>query len=508
MESDLPKASNKPAAVELHPESDWPAPASYTYPDSNKDGIDDWYGKPILTPDQAADQLNRGGGGWNVGPQGTITYTFLDKAPSGHYNTKHGETFGGLGSYTAGFSPFTQAQREATRDAIDLWDDLIAPKFVEKNGRGAADISYMNTNTGPGQAAAFVPWKDAYDVYSPSYNRFDKVQGDTFVNQDQGDNFDLYPGGYGFTTLVHETGHAIGLEHPGDYNAGQVFSYESSAEYFQDTAQFTIMSYFDAGYSGAVGYINYATGFYQSAQTPMLHDIAAVQKMYGADLTTRTGNTTYGFNSNAGRDVFDFDVNTNPFLTIYDAGGHDTLDFSGWTADSVLNLNDGEFSSGYGQVVNAVELNALWGSILGNLSQATWEAIFAGKTNLPGFLSDNISIAYGTVIEDGVTGSGNDVLIGNEVDNRLDGGAGQDTYTGGAGRDTFVVGHVGNADFLADFKSGVDKLDLSAFGIDASDLTFSGNGKTLFGDVNGDGVADFAVVSQGDAILVSDIVFG
>jgi serralysin len=505
MESDLSRASNKPSYVDVHPESDWPAPASYTYPDANNDSVDDWYGKPIFTPDQAADQLNRGGGGWDIGPKGIITYTFLDKAPSGHYNTKHGESFAGLGSYTAGFAPFTEAQRAATRDAIDLWDDLIAPTFVEKNGRGGADISYMNTNTGPGQAAAFVPWKDKYDAFSPSYNRFDKIQGDTFVNQDQGDNFDLAPGGYGFTTLVHETGHAIGLQHPGDYNAGQVFSYPASAEYFQDTAQFTIMSYFDAGWSGATGYINWVTGFYQSAQTPMIHDIYAVQQMYGADLTTRTGNTTYGFNSNADRDVFDFDINTNPFLAIYDAGGHDTLDFSGWTVDSVLNLNDGEFSSGYGQEVNAAELNAMYGT---NFTQAFWEALFAGKTNNPGFLSDNISIAYGTVIEDGVTGSGNDVLIGNEVANRLDGGAGQDTYTGGAGKDIFVVQHVGNFDILTDFNSGEDKLDLSAFGIDSSDLTFSADGKTLFGDVNGDGAADFAVLSQSDAILVSDIIFG
>ena len=53
--------------------------------------------------------------------------------------------------------------------------------------------------------------------------------------------------------------------------------------------------------------MNYATGgFFQTPQTPMVDDIAAVQAMYGADLTTRTGNTTYGFNSNAGRDVFDF----------------------------------------------------------------------------------------------------------------------------------------------------------------------------------------------------------
>ena len=35
------------------------------------------------------------------------------------------------------------------------------------------------------------------------------------------------------------------------------------------------------------------------------HDILAAQIMYGADMTTRTGDTTYGFNSNAGRDHYD-----------------------------------------------------------------------------------------------------------------------------------------------------------------------------------------------------------
>lgn len=485
---------------------DWPTAMTYTYPDADQDGFDDWYDKPIFTPDQAADQLNRGGGGWDIGPNGQVTFTFLDHAPSGHYNTKHGEAFALAGSKAVGFSPFTEEQREAAREAIGLWDDLIAPSFVEKNGRGAADISFMNTNTGPGQASAFVPWKDEYDQYSPSYNRFDKLQGDSYYNQDQPNNFDLYPGGYGFTTLVHEIGHTVGLEHPGDYNAGGEFSYENSADYFQDSKQFTIMSYFDAGWTGAVGYVNWGTGgYYQSPQTPMIHDIAAVQKMYGADLTTRTGDTTYGFNSNAGRDVFDFTINEDPFLAIYDAGGHDTLDFSGFDGvNTTLNLNDGEFSTAYTRP-DPVALNEIWGT---NFTQAQWDAIYAGKTSNPGFLSDNVSIAFGTIIEDGITGNGNDRLIGNEVANRLDGGAGQDTYTGGAGADIFVVGNTGNYDFLTDFTSGEDQLDLSAFGINESNISRSDDGKTVFADVDGNGTADLAIVSQADAILVTDIYFG
>ena len=465
-------------------------------PDPDHDGIA-YNGKPIFTTDQAAQQLDRGGAIWPITGNNTITYSFAEHAPGGQYNSpKNADS---LGATVDGFSPFTAEQRDAARAAIQLWDDLIAPSFVEKNGAGA-DIVYMNTTTGPAQAAAYTPF------YQGTHGKYAKIQGDTFVNPDQADNFDLQPGGYGQTTLVHETGHAIGLEHPGDYNyaVGGNITYAHDAEYFQDSYQYTIMSYFNAGNTGAKGYVNWATGgSYQTPQTPMIDDIAAVQRMYGADLTTRTGDTTYGFNSNAERAVFDFTVNKNPFLTLYDAGGHDTLDLSGFSHPAVLDLREGHFSSGFGEQANAAQLNAMYGV---NFSQATWTAIFEGRTNIQGFLSDNIGIAYGTVIEDGRTGSGNDVLIGNDVANRLDGGAGNDKYTGGLGADIFVISQKGFTDTITDFKSGEDKLDLSAFHIDASAVHAAGN--NLLIDVDGNGTADLAVVSQAGPIHIADIFFG
>lgn len=38
------------------------------------------------------------------------------------------------------------------------------------------------------------------------------------------------------------------------------------------------------------------------AAAPLLDDISAIQHLYGANLSTRTGDTVYGFNSNTGRD--------------------------------------------------------------------------------------------------------------------------------------------------------------------------------------------------------------
>ncbi len=162
-------------------------------------------GKPVWSLAQAAANLNRTGAIWNVGPNGQITYTFLDKDPSGLYNSPKYKDV--IGDYTAGFTPFTEEQRDAARNSLALWDDLIAPHFVEKNGRGAADISFMNTNTGPAQASAFTPF------YRGGHGKEAKIQGDVYVNQDQPDNMDLFYGGYGQTALTHEIGHAIGLSH-------------------------------------------------------------------------------------------------------------------------------------------------------------------------------------------------------------------------------------------------------------------------------------------------------
>ncbi|SDE39966.1 M10 family metallopeptidase C-terminal domain-containing protein [Kordiimonas lacus] len=448
--------------------------------------LDDYAGftfrdKPILDLDGVINQIDSGNSQQVNG--GTITYTFLDgNNLTGLYNNpQYGFTAG------EGLTPFTDAQRDAARDSIQLWDDLIDATFVEMNGRGA-DIQFASS-ADPGQAYAYYP---EYDFTNAQGWKF---FGDVFVADPEINWTNNWLGfnGYGATTLIHEIGHAVGLSHPGAYNGAGATTYVDQAEYAQDSEQYSIMSYWSPSETGA-SVIDWSTFLFGNAQTPMLHDILTIQAKYGADENTRADDTTYGFNSTAGRDVFDFSLNEYPNLSIYDAGGIDTLDMSGFGASVFIDLHDGAFSSAAQAVPDADVINAnradlsdIAGFPLGDIGQATVDAVAAGRMNLASnqIASEtgvsgieatalfNISIAYGTVIENAVGGSERDLLWGNEVDNMLDGGAGDDVLRGfegddllfgGSGADTFTFVDGDGDDVIADFEDGVDLIELYTAG--------------------------------------------
>ncbi|MGJ8680307.1 M10 family metallopeptidase C-terminal domain-containing protein [Paraglaciecola sp.] len=469
---------------------------------------------------------------------GSITYNFPDgKKLTGLYNNPR---YGFSAGY--GLSGFSDAQKEAARSAIDLWDDLIAPSFVERGSKGA-DIQFSNSYD-PGQAYAYYP---EYDFTNAKGWKF---FGDIFVATPEINwtNAWLTFGGYGKTALIHELGHAIGLSHPGAYNGAGATDYVSQAEYAQDSNQYTLMSYWgdeetsNQPFGG--GAVDWTTGFYNYPHTPMVHDILAVQTAYGADPTTRTGDTVYGWNSNAGKAVYDFSQNMFPILTIYDAGGNDTIDMSGANVSVYINLNDGEYSSGAASVPSDDVINSRRqlisdaGGAVGDVAPGTsnfWQGLTT--SNHEGFLAfetgvsglavtshDNIAIAYGTVIENAIGSSQRDylkgnefanVLTGNEGDDVLEGQGGADTYLGGSGNDTFVFNLAESGDVISDFSTGEDIIDLTAIGASftyiansaftstAGELSYV-DGK-LKGDVDGDGVADLSIDLNGAVLAETDL---
>ncbi|WP_379537691.1 M10 family metallopeptidase [Novosphingobium tardum] len=470
---------------------------------------------------------------------GIITFGFLDQkhATGLTNNPSFGEG--------KGYTPFTEAQKAAARVAVQNWDDLIAAKFVEvPNGPGAStwasksvDIMLANTFTGPAQAYA----------YYPGYGTaLERVAGDVWIADPRYNtsNLQLDPGFYGLQTLNHELGHSLGLSHPGDYNFGDdndgdgvpdPITYEGDAFYFQDNNQYTIMSYFDSFEAGN-NQIDWNLMRFVYPSTPMVDDVRVIQAKYGADMTTRTGDTTYGFHSTA--DVANPAMKFVPgemstIFTIWDAGGKDTLDLSGFYTKSIIDLREGAYSSagGFGaynaaladtdpsalsktdylDIVNAA--NAALGLAA---RTAAYDLYFGGREGanegVPWFeimghdtlMENNIGIAYGAIIENAIGGHGDDRINGNQADNE---------FTGNDGADTFVFAKYGpndiSIDTVMDFHSGEDKFDFSAFeGVDASRVHIDNVNHQITVDTDLNGSFETTINVHGDAVLVSDILFG
>ncbi len=415
-----------------------------------------------------------------------VTVTFGFRQTAGSTNIENFQSFG-------------TGQQEAMRKIIASATDVCGLVMQDVNPDGLTDnaqvlMGIYGNNDGGGYA--YFPSAGGGSVQS--------VASDVWVSFTPTSN-PVTAGTWQWQVLQHELGHALGLDHTGPYNGGGV-TYEADAEFIEDYRTTSVMSYFS-----------------DNAKIPdgwMLADVIALQTIYGVNMTTRTGNTTYGYNGNAGG-IFDFTTNSDPFLTIWDAGGIDTLDVSLFAGNQRIDLRGMTYSS-----------------VLG--------------------FDDNVAIAPGARIENARAGGGSDNVQGNELANRLWGNAGNDTLDGGAGGDSLTGGTGGDRliglsgrdrldagvdnsrdvfvfqsrsdsaanqkrDILLNFDRGEDIINLSAIDANtdkAGNQKFTGFGSRpgdhgvwavqrdgstiLFADVTGDGRADFSLKLAGINSLGAD----
>ena len=209
--------------------------------------------------------------------------------------------------------------------------------------------------------------------------------GDAFGDSDlffdiNASNAKFADGTYGALTLIHEIGHALGLKHP--FSAEQAGGGLADPPYLptaDDKTTWTVMSYND---TSAQYYLQYSP-----------FDIAALQYIYGPNPTVRSGNDTYT-------------VSESSSNFIWDGAGTDTLDLSGAKQGGSFYLTPG-----------------YWG-YFGNAPASSITS--AGQ----------VTINFGTQLENLAGSNFADKLYGNELDNMITGGAGNDTIDGGQGTDS------------------------------------------------------------------------
>ncbi|MGX1499845.1 Ca2+-binding RTX toxin-like protein [Labrenzia sp. MBR-25] len=214
------------------------------------------------------------------------------------------------------------------------------------------------------------------------------LHGDIWLNDEYGAVWDdASTGSHAFSDIMHEFGHALGLK--GDEELSPAI----------DNQKYTVMSYtFLPGMNPNVDPNTEVRPF-----GLQLLDIAAIQAIYGRNWDTRDENNTLYAKTTA---FASSRVNQAFIYTIWDGGGTgDTVDGSGYTDSSSdpvsakIDLRQGEFSS--------IGLDAVGD-----------EAV------------DNVAVAFHSIIENAKGGDAADILIGNAWNNRLEGGAGNDTLYG------------------------------------------------------------------------------
>jgi serralysin len=218
----------------------------------------------------------------------------------------------------------------------------------------------------------------------------------------------------------------------------------------KDSLEYSVMSYRSyIGQSTSGGYTN-ANGSYP--QSLMMYDIAALQKMYGANFSTNSGNSTYSWDPKTGEMFINgvgqgVPVANKIFLTIWDGGGSDTYDFSNYTTGVTVDLRPGQWSTASTAQLALLHYNG--------------SKIAAG--NIANSLLYNNDLR--SLIEKAIGSSASDVLIGNAANNVLDGRAGTDTAVFSGARSQYQVTQLSDG--------SVSVVDLRSGAPDGSDIVWN-----------------------------------
>jgi serralysin len=424
-----------------------------------------------------------------------ITYAFTIAAEEYNYTNETQRDY----------APTTLSQQVAVLFAVEQSAGSAADDGFSVEGFTAIDISSGDARTANlrfGQSSAPAT---AYAYMPGTYEQ----AGDVWFGRNY-DYTNAQAGNYAWHTILHETGHALGLKH-GHEAKGAFAALPTN----YDSVEYSVMTYrsFVGGSAGAYSYSTWS-----APQTYMMADIAALQQLYGADFTTNADDTVYRWTPGSGDTLVNGEIavdagGTVIFATIWDGGGNDLYDLSAYATDLVIDLRPGAASAfGDSQLASLGSGNKASGSIYNALlynddRRSLIENAIGGSGSdaLTGNQAANFLVGQGgrDVISGAgaadklMGGDGDDQLLGGRGHDKLFGDDGDDILTGGIGRDVFRFMRGDGADTITDFTAGEDRLGFKGLvGLDA---------EALLADATQSGADVILDLGNGDSVTLLDV---
>lgn len=354
----------------------------------------------------------------NIWSKSTLTYSFNTSIPS-EYRGSTGDT-----DLTANWRPLTQNEKNNVRKIFTQINTHIGINIQEAQGQSEGDfrLNAIDYNT---SASAF--------AYYPSSTA---LGGDIFLNRlyyDDASNFTQ--GDFLYEAILHEVGHALGLKHPFDGIPNLPVTVDNTSNSLMSyTSKHYIVPELNWNAAEKSIQLNYTSNAYHTDFA--LLDIQALHSLYGANTQYKKGNNTYT-------------VEDGEYLSIWDAGGHDTIDLSQKHGNSQIDLRPGTLSSANIQTIENIANKLVNNVRLQNApvtSSWPFDFVVGALSELGDKLyngTNNIAIPLGVLIEDVKTGNGNDIIWDNAVDNAIYTGAGNDNIYLGRGGFDYVDGGTG-----------------------------------------------------------------